>query len=474
MDEFERKQLRRDARKMFFENEKRGVPSRFRFPDELETALAKYEKAGYAFNVVDRLIIPLLQLDEPAEPFLALSEGLCARPSIAMDNFIKREKRRSYEYPKLTQNGEMRLDIIRHQTANRKANTKDMKSDSALYKKTLEHCLSSLMALDILPRTVGEAFAQGFCRNPDYLNDMILPLNPLYAILDGGLADILSDKPISATTWLDAIELGISLCHYTDEDIVHAARIEDYTIFTDLLVQGWPSIVCIGLLIHTIRLFSSEAHMKLLYQENFAPGEDAAERKELRRQIDQLTGERNAANRKIADLQNQLKTQIALKNQRSQKDTDTSELVHNHNLALKAKDEEIAQLNKRIQQLETERAVQEHKAMVEAESVMQEKPWLDMELPEDGILFIGGHPNMVKKVRELHPKWVFIDAREYNPTLPAKVDVIFIWSAHLSHPLWYQINDAYQSRESMLYVQATNIPRLEEEMKYELWKYLND
>lgn len=85
-------------------------------------------------------------------------------------------------------------------------------------------------------------------------------------------------------------------------------------------------------------------------------------------------------------------------------------------------------------------------------------------LPEQGVLFIGGHINMVKKIRQLHPEWDYFsdDTRLVLPSTPP--EIIFYWNHHASHLVQEYMFSAFGRKIPLLYVNGTNINRLEEEM----------
>lgn len=86
-------------------------------------------------------------------------------------------------------------------------------------------------------------------------------------------------------------------------------------------------------------------------------------------------------------------------------------------------------------------------------------------LPDDGVLFVGGHPNMLKKVKAIHPFWTYQSGRgRVRPLDTTKV--VFVWNKHLGHPEFDAIQAGLKGRDlPMLYVSATNMNRLEREMQ---------
>lgn len=86
-------------------------------------------------------------------------------------------------------------------------------------------------------------------------------------------------------------------------------------------------------------------------------------------------------------------------------------------------------------------------------------------LPDDGVLFVGGHPNMLKKVKAIHPFWTYQSGRGRVRPLDT-TRVVFVWNKHLGHPEFDAIQAGLKGRDlPMFYVSATNMNRLEREMK---------
>ena len=50
-------------------------------------------------------------------------------------------------------------------------------------------------------------------------------------------------------------------------------------------------------------------------------------------------------------------------------------------------------------------------------------------LPEKGILFLGGHPNMTKKLRQQFPKWTFVSDDQLRKCSCANSAAVFTGQA---------------------------------------------
>lgn len=87
-------------------------------------------------------------------------------------------------------------------------------------------------------------------------------------------------------------------------------------------------------------------------------------------------------------------------------------------------------------------------------------------LPEKGILFMGGHQNMVKKLRQQFPKWTYVpdDKMRRYPNINHKI--VFYWTKHSSHSMMERVYNKLPDDAVILYVTATNIPMLIKEMQH--------
>lgn len=86
-------------------------------------------------------------------------------------------------------------------------------------------------------------------------------------------------------------------------------------------------------------------------------------------------------------------------------------------------------------------------------------------LPEKGVLFLGGHPNMTKKLRRKFPKWSFITDDQFKRFPVINETIVFYWTGHSSHKLMRNIYSKLPDNTTILYVSATNLPLLISEMK---------
>lgn len=86
-------------------------------------------------------------------------------------------------------------------------------------------------------------------------------------------------------------------------------------------------------------------------------------------------------------------------------------------------------------------------------------------LPEKGILFLGGHPNMTKKLRQQFPKWTFVSDEQLKKCSCANPAAVFYWTGHCSHKMMRYVYSKLPANASILYVTATNLPMLIAQMQ---------
>ena len=85
-------------------------------------------------------------------------------------------------------------------------------------------------------------------------------------------------------------------------------------------------------------------------------------------------------------------------------------------------------------------------------------------LPEDNVIFFGGHPNMIKKLKDAHPGWQFIDGTNKNFTDFTPPALILFWDKHMVHPAWQRAMRLIGPSTVRVYLKSTNPELLEQEM----------
>ena len=131
---------------------------------------------------------------------------------------------------------------------------------------------------------------------------------------------------------------------------------------------------------------------------------------------------------------------------------------------LKQKDEEISQLNDQLilmQAILDDRTSageeQEEQQVLEVGEDVELKP-----LPTN-VLFLGGFPELVSKLRALHPNWRFISTPD-RKLMGKEYDVVFFWTKAISHKVTYAFNRSLVRDVPHCKVTSTNLDLLEQEM----------
>ena len=88
-----------------------------------------------------------------------------------------------------------------------------------------------------------------------------------------------------------------------------------------------------------------------------------------------------------------------------------------------------------------------------------------MMLPRKGVLFLGGHQNMTKKLRQQFPKWTYVTDDQIRRCSSINPTVVFYWTKHSSHKMMRYVYSKLPEEASIIYVTATNISLLIEQMQ---------
>ena len=89
-----------------------------------------------------------------------------------------------------------------------------------------------------------------------------------------------------------------------------------------------------------------------------------------------------------------------------------------------------------------------------------------MLLPQKGVLFLGGHQNMTKKLRQQFPKWTYVTDDQIRRCSSINQTVVFYWTKHSSHKMMQYVYSKLPEDASIIYVTATNLSLLIEQMQH--------
>lgn len=86
-------------------------------------------------------------------------------------------------------------------------------------------------------------------------------------------------------------------------------------------------------------------------------------------------------------------------------------------------------------------------------------------LPRKGVLFLGGHQNMTKKLRQQFPQWRYLTDDQIRRYANFNQTVVFFWTKHSSHKMMQYVYSKLPEGANIIYVTATNLPLLILEMQ---------
>ena len=87
-------------------------------------------------------------------------------------------------------------------------------------------------------------------------------------------------------------------------------------------------------------------------------------------------------------------------------------------------------------------------------------------LPQKGVLFLGGHQNMTKKLRQQFPKWCFISDDHLKRCSRINQSTVFFWTGHSSHKMMRYVYSKISADATIIFVTSTNLSLLIEEMQF--------
>lgn len=94
----------------------------------------------------------------------------------------------------------------------------------------------------------------------------------------------------------------------------------------------------------------------------------------------------------------------------------------------------------------------------------EQSPSPALSLPTDNVLFLGGHTNMTKKLKQIFPNWKFISDDAFK-SKSLKSDVVFFWTGHSSHKMTKYVFSRLPENVNVIYLTATNLSLLMQEMQ---------
>lgn len=254
------------------------------------------------------------------------------------------------------------------------------------------------------------------------------------------------DSPISEDTWKAAIEF---LVFNNDPELY---RSDDYVAL--FLEQHITELYFTVLMVH----FSQ------MYINNVYPivhgGASANNQQALLDEIEELKAQKSKLEKKVFELKGDL----------AEEKNKMADMNKQHRREMLSRDAEIRALNKLLQEedpIEAEEPIvttdELEEPCIETDHPFTEQELMD--LPETGVMFLGGHQNIHKALINFFPDWQYIRVDDNTFTVPKACKVVFCWYNHVTHSA-YQRLKKYMSKDIPLcYVTATNPDRLILEMK---------
>lgn len=172
--------------------------------------------------------------------------------------------------------------------------------------------------------------------------------------------------------------------------------------------------------------------------------------------------------KKIESLQQRLDSMTGkYKEEAEKRKTAERELRKQNSELLVPLEQEIASLKADKELLSEE--VKQYKEVINAISEDSDSELLSsdellelLELPEDNVIFIGGHPRLQSKLSLDHPNWKFVQPSMLQEAR-GTFDIIFVYTDQLSHKMM-QRTKAYITGP-ILYCYGTNLDRLNLSMR---------
>lgn len=285
------------------------------------------------------------------------------------------------------------------------------------------------------------------------------------ALLQYGWLDVKNPGKITKNEWLEAISITSAMMSELGTDIEDAF----YEFDADWALQcnsikvrdtALSMIISFGAIIHTIHSLA----------ENTAKSRDAQEQvirsaaEESSAKVTALESQLAEANAKIASLQEKLNA--ATMDAHSAADKAARELEHDHQEEIRKKDAYIRVLETKLEKIQDEEV---DLCAKQAFETTGDNAWQTIDLPKDNILFMGGHQNLTKRLKQTYPGWAFITDDHIRQAPPRNPDCVFFWSDHCSHKLYQNLLARLPDDVEIIYLTSTNQDLLNDEMKKKYW-----
>ncbi len=131
---------------------------------------------------------------------------------------------------------------------------------------------------------------------------------------------------------------------------------------------------------------------------------------------------------------------------------------------------EMEAIRKKLERAEATNAeLQQQVAELLEEQELQEK--VDEagelpELPDTGVVFVGGHTRLLRYLRSVHPNWEYKTVEAAKSNTYGNPTVVFLYTRHVSHSAQEHVHKEIGQDRVLLLRAGTNLERLERTMQY--------
>lgn len=259
------------------------------------------------------------------------------------------------------------------------------------------------------------------------------------------------NTPLSKSMWLEAL-YHVNSMHQPDYDDVAICQYD--AMLDDLKGKEYDDLLC-SMYLQTLIV------LNILCTTKSAKAE--SKKFEQSAKSAQKRAEQNKTTVKLERLQAQLNAEKARSKEQAERFRTELDRIISENKSNELKLQR--QLQEAADELELYRSIEKQEEQVD--EILGDIAEL-MSLPESGLVFCGGHPNLVAKMRQIHRGWRFISSVSEVPE-PLQADYVFCYAKHMSHKLQYKLKRWYSG--TIMYCDGTNLDMLHNSMRRVLTAY---
>lgn len=309
---------------------------------------------------------------------------------------------------------------------------------------TVERTLKSLKQKGLYQKNVDH-----LAQNEGFLNITEL-LSMLSTIEDAKGIDKFLDSEIPERIWINAIE--ITMCLYNKDQVKKGP--DNY-------------------------IFEIKEHIKELYVIAYFLWANEYQLKEFKEKQNKKTSkepqkEKSHIKEKIEKKTRDLQQELENEKEKNKKEEERLKRE------LAKREKEIEHLKKLLKkkeniekETEVEKPVDSPETAVEPQEISGEE-YKKVVLPEKGVVFLGGHENLIKKLRMRHSEWKFVNKEGGFSFSATKTKLVFYYSEQISHGMAQHLAAKIPENTPLIYITGTNLERIEDQIKKGYYNYLNE